>query len=238
MEQLEGCSGELDRLEAALSDLLREVHQQCGILSKKRSEVGGEVTEGLARHLEELGLPKARLQFSFAPPPPPETGVDELLPRLGPSGYDQVELLISLNPGEELKPLKRVASGGERSRLMLALKRLFSERHPVPTMVFDEIDTGIGGMVADAVGAHLKELSRHKQVICITHLAQIARQADLHFGVEKRTTGEATVSTLRLLDKSEKVGEIARMIAGSEEDPAARKHARRILAGDREALQG
>jgi DNA repair protein RecN (Recombination protein N) len=147
----------------------------------------------------------------------------------GPQGLDRVEFYFSANPGEELKPLARVASGGEASRLMLVLKTVANAMEFPRTIVFDEIDTGIGGRVSEAVGLKLKKLSETNQVLCVTHQAQIARFADNHLVVEKLSGKSKTRVSVSRLDKNGRVEEIARMLTGAEITESARKHARELL---------
>ncbi|MBI5197453.1 MAG: DNA repair protein RecN, partial [Nitrospirae bacterium] len=149
--------------------------------------------------------------------------------QVGPSGADQVDLMISTNPGEEPKPLARIASGGELSRVMLAVKAVLASADRTPTLIFDEIDTGIGGKVAEEVGIRLKRLAKSHQVACITHLPQIASLADHHYGVEKTVqTGRTTVQ-VRPLNDRERVEEIARMLGGKTITKTTRRHAEEML---------
>ena len=143
-------------------------------------------------------------------------------------GMDKVEFLIAPNVGSDLRPLARIASGGEISRVMLALKTVLVQVDSIPTVLFDEIDSGIGGKIADVVGKKLKELSQSAQVICITHLPQIARFADRHFLVEKDVVGERTLITAKPLSDAERVTEIARMHGGNETEVGL-AHARELL---------
>lgn len=154
------------------------------------------------------------------------------------SGFDQVLYLISTNPGEPMRPLEEIASGGELSRVMLALKASVeattskaaaSRRPPKRTLVFDEIDTGIGGRAAEAVGRKLKALSRSNQVLCVTHLPQIATFADHHYVIEKRVSGQRTKTTVRLLTGEERTEEVARMLSGAKLTDTSRKHAEQML---------
>jgi DNA repair protein RecN (Recombination protein N) len=153
--------------------------------------------------------------------------------RLRESGCDQVEFYLSANPGEPLHPLAQVASGGELSRLMLALKALSAAVGEAPTLIFDEVDAGIGGAVAEVVGRRLKTLARQRQVLCITHLPQIAAFADHAYTVVKTTAKGRTVSSARKLTQSEQVQELARMLGGVEISAEARRHAREMLEGAR-----
>jgi DNA repair protein RecN (Recombination protein N) len=157
------------------------------------------------------------------------------------SGWDQVEYRIATNPGEPLKPLHEIASGGEMSRVLLALKVSVEEcaakprkKYPTPrTLVFDEIDIGIGGRAAEAVGQKLKSLSRGQQVLCVTHLPQIAAFADQHFVVEKRESNGRTKMQIRLLDDSARTQEVARMLSGATVTETSLQHAAQMIAGSR-----
>jgi DNA repair protein RecN (Recombination protein N) len=144
-------------------------------------------------------------------------------------GIDRVEFYFSANVGEEVRPLARVASGGEASRLMLVLKTVAGTSEFPRTIVFDEVDTGIGGRVSEAVGAKLKRLSASNQVLCVTHQPQIARFADAHLLVRKEVKANRTTVNLERLNKQGRVEELARMIAGSEITDAARRHAKEML---------
>jgi DNA repair protein RecN (Recombination protein N) len=141
-----------------------------------------------------------------------------------------VEFLISPNPGEEPKPLAKTASGGELSRIMLALKTILVEGDPIPTLVFDEVDAGIGGAVAEEVGKKLKRVAAKRQVFCITHLPQIASMAASHYGVSKSVKKDRTSTEVRLLDKQERVDEIARMLGGKTITEATITHAQEMIA--------
>ena len=149
--------------------------------------------------------------------------------RLGGGGWDRVELLLAANPGEEPRPLGRVASGGELSRVMLAIKRVLARADVTSTYVFDEVDAGIGGAVADVVGKKLAQVATEKQVLCVTHLPQIAAYADAHFRVEKRTDGGRTATTVRRLDEKERIEELARMVGGARITAKARAHAEELI---------
>ncbi len=144
-------------------------------------------------------------------------------------GIDEAEFYISPNPGEDLRPLARIASGGELSRLMLALKTLASTDAPGKTLIFDEVDAGIGGTVADVVGARLKELAGECQVFCITHLPQIAAYGGTHYRIEKALKGGRTVTSVTRLGVREREEELARMIAGSEISASVRASAREMI---------
>jgi DNA repair protein RecN (Recombination protein N) len=147
---------------------------------------------------------------------------------LGSSGIDEIEFLISTNVGSELKPLTQIASGGEISRVMLALKSVLAQTDLIPTLVFDEIDAGIGGHTANVVGQKLKDLSQFRQLICITHLPQIASLADKHFRVEKKIVGNQTLISAKELTMDERIEEIARMQGGRDTQTAI-AHAKELL---------
>jgi DNA repair protein RecN (Recombination protein N) len=148
-------------------------------------------------------------------------------------GYDDVELFLSPNPGEDLRPLARIASGGELSRVMLALRTLATPDEPGRTLVFDEVDAGIGGEAADAVGARLQDLGSRYQVLCITHLPQIAARGDVHFQIAKSVKDGRTTTALTRLDADGRTAEIGRMIAGAAITDPVLNSARDLIAGRR-----
>ncbi len=201
-------------------------------LSQARRRAAASLSKEVSAALAELGMKGARLAAEVAERAPRE-GDDPALvfdgKRLGPSGWDRVEFLLAANPGEEPRPLARVASGGELSRVMLALKRVLARADTVATYVFDEVDAGIGGGIADVVGRQIRAVAADKQVLCVTHLAQIAAYADAHFRVEKRTEGGRTSTTVRRLDPDERIDELARMVGDGRITPKARAHAEELI---------
>jgi DNA repair protein RecN (Recombination protein N) len=208
----------LDRLRQEVSTALKEL-QGIGVeLRKERTSAGKKLTKEVERELVELSMKDSRLKISM----------QEAVP--GPHGMDEVELLISTNKGEEFKPIKLVASGGELSRIMLVLKKVLRDKSGVHVLVFDEVDSGISGGVARAVGEKLRALAQEGQVICVTHLAQVASLADRHLLVEK-SSGKRTVSVVRELTKEDRVEEVARMLAGFEVTEASRASARELFVG-------
>lgn len=203
--------------------------KQAKELSRGRQQAKKTIESKLEQELAELGMPQARFIVSIAPIED-EAGLYQEAGkryRLDENGIDQVEFLFSANPGEEPKPLRKIASGGELSRIMLALKSVTASR--IPILVFDEIDLGIGGRVAEAVGKKLVKLSRNSQVICITHLPQIAKYAQSHFRVTKSTKAGRTRTTLLPLAESDRIEEIARMLAGTKISKTTISHARELL---------
>jgi DNA repair protein RecN (Recombination protein N) len=152
---------------------------------------------------------------------------------VGAKGLDRVEFLFAPNPGEEARPLQRIASGGELSRVTLALKNVLAARDPVGTYVFDEVDAGVGGAVGEVLGRKLRDVSKHRQIICITHLPQIAAFADAHFLVEKRIADGRTLAEVRALDARSRKEELARMLGGVKITARTRAHAEEMLRSAR-----
>lgn len=195
-------------------------------LGKLRKTAAKSLQAGVVRELRGLAMEKARFAIDLRTPADSEPDRSTWKA----TGLDDVELAFSANPGEDLRPLSRIASGGELSRFMLALKSVAAGERESKTLVFDEVDAGIGGRVADVVGEKLKSLSRTHQVICVTHLPQIASFADQHFRIEKKEARGRTVTTVRPLDRKGRVDEIARMLAGAQVTESARKHAEALVA--------
>lgn len=212
-------------LEAEIASLEREVIQRARSITQKREKAAEELSVKITAILASLGMSRSRFAVSVLPK---TQGSDSLL--CGPYGAEDIEFFISPNPGEPLKELSRIASGGELSRVMLAIKTILAHSDTVETLVFDEIDTGIGGEVALAVGEHLAQLGRIKQIFCITHLASIAVRADNHLKVEKSVVGDRTVTTVRPLSDRERKEEIARMLSGDASAGVALAHAEELLA--------
>ena len=203
---------ELEKGKKALLKLAAALHE-------KRFSAAQKLSALLTEQIRPLGFNAVR--FSAA------VEMDE--ENLGPTGADKVEFLFSPNPGQALRPLKNIASGGEISRVMLALKTIFAQNDPVQTLVFDEIDTGIGGEVAVAVGSHMKALAKNRQIFCITHLASIAVYADNQIKIEKGVAEGKTVSNVHPIQGEERVSEIARMLSGDADSAASIEHARAML---------
>ncbi|MBM3262885.1 MAG: DNA repair protein RecN [candidate division Zixibacteria bacterium] len=200
-------------------------------LSKTRRRLAAKLETRVMEELAELGMPKTRFhvrvdwqQTSTGP-----VEIDGVRYASDASGMDRMEFMIAPNPGEDLKPLAHIASGGEISRVMLALKVILAESDRISTLVFDEIDIGIGGGIAESVGHKLKVLARSHQVLCITHLHQVACWGDAHFTVSKRSTDGRAVTQIGLLENDGRVREIARMLAGETIDDLALTHAREML---------
>jgi DNA repair protein RecN (Recombination protein N) len=208
----------LERAEVAAREVAQE---QASALGAARRKSARALSTALCAELEKLGMPRSRVEVIFEDLP---------APGLGPAGAESAELFFSANVGEEVKPLAKIASGGELSRVLLAFKRIGAAQDPVDVYVFDELDSGLGGPTAQVVGRVLKEVSRERQVICITHLAPIAAQADRHLVVRKALRGGRVSSEVELLDEMEtRTREVARMLSGEDLTPIALKHARELL---------
>ncbi|MEK7286544.1 MAG: DNA repair protein RecN [Nitrospirota bacterium] len=215
LTQLSERESALPEMEQALEKMTIEITREAETLSKARNKVIGQFEKKVREELNLLGMDKTLFQISNQQKP------------LAEDGMDYISFLITL-PGEALKPIEKVASGGELSRLMLAFKVALAEVDPVPTFVFDEIDAGIGGAIAERIGKRLFKLSKSHQVFCITHLPQIARFADHHYLVEKKMTGNRIEAVTRKLDEDERVLELARMLGGVELTPATLRHAQEM----------
>ena len=232
LEDLQFGSERIEELKDQIHGVTQGAQKLAIELSKKRRETATQLESLIERELQTLGMEKAVFQILVSPIESAEGPLEIEGKRyeLRTNGMDEIEFFISPNVGSEPKPLAKIASGGEISRVMLALKTVLAQIDLIPTMIFDEIDAGIGGRTADIVGQKLKELSRYRQVFCITHLPQIARFADQHFRVEKSVEGNRTTITAKLLTPEERVEEVARM-HGGEATVTTLAHARELLEG-------
>ena len=192
----------IKRLENKKSELLLEVTKKAEALSEHRQKAAERFVNEVTAELAFLNMPDVKIV------------VDRKKGKLTLSGMDTIEFLISANRGEAPKPLAKIASGGELSRIMLALKSVLADRDFVPTLIFDEIDSGVSGRAAQKIGIKLREISQKYQVICVTHLAQIAIMADDHMLIEKSTEDARTVTRIKSLDFNERKYEIARILGG------------------------
>ena len=214
-----------EKLEGEIKKLEKELLFSAEILSKKRKETAIILNTEVNEILSKLGMKGTRFEVSIKL----KSG-NNLQQNCGPYGKDDIEFMISANPGNPLLPLAKIASGGELSRVMLALKTIFAQTDSVDTLIFDEIDTGIGGEVAVAVGLHLKNLAKKRQIFCITHLASIAVYADNQIKIEKTVSGEITSSNVHVIEGEERVSEIARMLSGDSDTQQSLEHARLLLS--------
>jgi len=221
LETWEEDKGEIERRIAAME---AEVFASALELSEKRRAAAAGLQSRIESIVRSLGMPSARFSVRVG-----RKDAEGGKPVVGPYGIDEVEFMIAPNPGEGAKSLSRIASGGELSRVALAAKTVLADADSVGTLIFDEVDAGIGGEVAVAVGEHLRELGRAKQVLCITHLASIAVRADNHLRVEKDISGGRTTTRLRRMEGRERAEEIARMLAGDPSEEASVAHAMELL---------
>ncbi len=214
-----------DLLAAEVKKIEKEVLLRAQNISNKRKTTAGQLSEEVDQILAKLGMSGTHFGIQIT-----EKDESEVEQKCGPYGKDNVEFLISANPGNPLQPLAKIASGGELSRVMLALKTIFAQADKVDTLIFDEIDTGIGGEVAVAVGAHLKKLAKNRQIFCITHLASIAVYADNQIKIEKSVSNQITSSNVYTVKGEQRVMEIARMLSGDSSTEQSLEHARAMLS--------
>ncbi len=231
LQKLETSEERLETLQKEREELRSKLAEAALALSQARKEVAQRLEKTVQSHLKALMMEKAKFKIAIDRIPDPNgLKLPDGVFAFGRDGIDQVEFLISTNPGEPLKPLAKIASGGEISRTMLALKASLQRTHEIPVLVFDEIDVGIGGKTAEAVGEKLREVSRYAQVLCVTHLPQIAALADWHLQVEKVTEGKRTRVIVTPLQFEERVKELARMLSGKQITQASLQHAQELLA--------
>lgn len=222
LRSLEQRDAELARLNAELEQLQAQLWKAGQALSKRRRQVIPQLTRAVSRQLADLGFKQSRFEAaltSLAPEDPPS--------RMTSTGLDTVEFLFAPNPGEPPKPLRAIASSGELARVMLALKTVLAAEDQIPVLVFDEVDANVGGETANVVGEKMLQIARKRQVLCITHLPQVAAPAATHYLATKQVRNGRTISEITLLNPEERVTELARMLGGQSE--AARKHARALL---------
>lgn len=203
LAQIEDAGDTLVRLEQALARAETDARQAAQALSDARKAAADRLTAQILAELQQLDMGKIRFAVNFAEKP------------LDSDGMDTVRFLMSANVGEELRPIHKIASGGELARIMLAMKNVLSEQDHVGTMVFDEVDTGVSGRAAQKVAEKMARISRRKQVLCVTHLPQLAAMADTHFSVEKGERGGRTYTEVRRLDREQRRRELARLTGGS-----------------------
>lgn len=215
--ELDGADGELEQLMAKKHDLGEEVRKAAANITKLRSEAADRLSEEICEQLRFLDMPNVRIVISVNKD------------KVTINGMDAVEMLISANAGEEPKPLNKIASGGELSRIMLAIKSVLADSDDIPTLIFDEVDAGISGRAAQKVGIKLAETAKKRQVLCITHLAQIASQADYHLLIEKNTEGERTFTRIQQLDHDGRRAELARIIDGDGSSESSLQAAEEML---------
>ena len=217
LEQLENSEESLADLKQQQSELLAVVSKKAKKLSEYRAKAGERFISQVTEELEFLNMPNVKL------------AVEQKTGKLTVNGMDNIEFLISANKGEEPKPIAKIASGGELSRIMLALKNVIADKDSIDTLIFDEIDTGVSGKAAHKIGLKLRQISEIRQVICVTHLSQIAVMGDNHLLIEKNVEGDRTVTKVKKLSFEERVYEIARIMGGDDISPLMLKNAEEIL---------
>ena len=224
LESLDSSSVSKEGLEKEIAALERQVYEAAKSISAKRMAGGEKMSAQIEAVLQKLGMAGTKFSVSIS-----QKAGDAALQKCGPYGMDDIEFLISANPGSPMASLSKIASGGELSRVMLALKTVFAQSDKVPTLIFDEIDTGIGGEVAVAVGEHMKKLAKNRQILCITHLASIAVFADNQIRIQKSVEGGIMKTRAAPVLGEERVAEIARMLSGDQNTPESLEHARSML---------
>jgi DNA repair protein RecN (Recombination protein N) len=231
LELLEQREGQTGHLEFDLATVGRKLGDLAVRLTTKRQQGVKRLETAIEGQLGDLNMEKTQFQISLT-----HTVADAGVPcqdeswEVTESGADKIDFLVAPNPGEIPKPMTKIASGGELSRIMLALKTILAELDKIPTMVFDEIDVGIGGRTAQAVAEKILMIGKARQVICVTHLPQIASMAQRHFYIEKQASGERTIVSVRKLNAVERVEELARMLGGAQVTATTRQHAGEMLA--------
>lgn len=217
LAELSTADDEIELLTEKKRSLAEEVKSLAEGLSERRKKAADEISEEICRQLSFLDMPNVRIIFALN------------AEKIAINGKDSVELLISANAGEEPRPLNKIASGGELSRIMLAIKSVLADHDNIPTLIFDEVDAGISGRAAQKVGVKLSETAAKRQVLCITHLAQIAAKADTHLLIEKQTEDGRTFTHITQLDHDGRIHELARIIDGSGESESALAAAEEML---------
>lgn len=226
LDQLDTAETQVQELTRAVEAGRRQLGEVAERLTRKRVEAAKALTTSVTKELGALRMERTRFAVVVA-----QVAGDE---PYGQTGQDAVEFVFSANPGEPVKSIAKVASGGELSRIMLALKTILAESDRVPVLIFDEVDAGVGGAVAEVMGARLRDLSRHHQVLCVTHLPQVGSQAHAHFVVEKQVRQKRTVTHVRQLTPQEREEEIARMLAGVTVTKTARAAAAEMIESARD----
>ena len=221
LEQIQDADDTIQRLEKELDKARKEARKRGEALSKARKKAADELQKRVQEELRQLDMPKVQFVTEFAPSPG-QDGMDD-------TGMDQVQFLMSANLGEALKPIQKVASGGELARIMLALKNVLAEDDGVGSLVFDEVDTGVSGRAAQKVAEKMADVAGRKQVLCVTHLPQIAAMADTHFSVEKGEKKGRTFTNVARLDRQGRVEELARLIGGAAVTDVLRRSAEELL---------
>ncbi|SHI01500.1 DNA repair protein RecN [Sporanaerobacter acetigenes] len=209
---------EISQIKNEIENIEKMLEVKCEELSNKRKEIASILEESLSGELKQLNMSNVLFKVSF-----------KKYNHFTPEGFDNVEFLISTNPGEDLKPLSKIVSGGEMSRIMLAFKSILAEYDKIPCLIFDEIDTGISGRTAQVVGEKIVNISKEHQIICVSHLPQIAALADTHFSIYKNIHGSRTVTQIKKLSFEERIEELSRLLGGVNLTDTTKMHAKEML---------
>ncbi|NIK12401.1 DNA repair protein RecN [Alkalibacillus almallahensis] len=229
LEQLQNKDTHLQSLEKEIQEVQKDALTEAEHLHKLRQEIANDLSEAIQYELKDLYLEKAQFDVSFSTQSGPVAWRDQNI-KLMKQGLDLVQFLITTNPGEPLKPLHKVASGGEISRIMLAIKSILSQHQGITSVIFDEVDTGVSGRVAQAIAQKIHGVSSQSQVLCITHLPQVAAMADHHYLIEKDVTEKGFTNTsVQKLDQQETIDEVGRMISGGELTETTTQHAEELI---------
>jgi DNA repair protein RecN (Recombination protein N) len=226
VRELEQATDDYASLQARLKPLLSEMRKLGEDLTSKRLGVAKKLGPLIERQLAVLGMKKAKFEIGLTSTT--ETDVEKTAAATA-SGFDQIEFIAQTNPGQLPQPLRKIASGGEMSRIMLALKSILAQSDRISVLVFDEIDSNVGGRLGSAIGNKLRTLAAHHQVLCITHLSQIASYADRHLTVRKEVVGDETATTVRVVGGAERLQELAEMIGGQRITDVTRAQAQELL---------
>ena len=218
LDDLENSEAREEELTTAIANSERSLNSAAGKLTTLRRKAAVKFVDGITRELTDLGMTATKFEVSIEPQP------------VTSKGADKIEFLLSPNPGEPLRPLAKIASGGEMSRIMLAMKSVLAKSGTIPTMIFDEIDVGVGGRTAQTIGDKLEALAKDAQILCITHLPQIASRSATHFFIEKHVREGRTTVSVAPLDAEGRIDEIARMLGGSRRSEVVVQHAREMLS--------
>jgi DNA repair protein RecN (Recombination protein N) len=222
LERLDAIEQSIEQIERRLAAAQARFRSACARLSSVRGRAATELSQRITALMHTLGMPGGRFSIELRALAPEAAGAH---------GADEIEFMVSANPGQPPRALAKVASGGELSRISLAIQVAAVQRQALPCLVFDEVDAGVGGGVAEIVGRQLRSLGERAQVLCVTHLPQVASQAHAHVRVTKLTDGKSTRTALHALTRDERVEEIARMLGGIDVTDTAREHAAEMLSG-------
>ncbi|MBO1512434.1 DNA repair protein RecN [Metabacillus bambusae] len=225
IDTIQNRDSHLHKLQKELDSVLQDLTIEANNVTSIRKNFAKVLIDEIHRELKELYMEKTTFDVNFAKK---RTSTNDL--KYSPAGIDEVEFYLSTNPGEPLKPLSKTASGGELSRIMLAMKSIFSQHQGITSIIFDEVDTGVSGRVAQAIAEKIYRVSNGSQVLCITHLPQVAAMADTHLYIAKETNTGRTKTSVKPLAEEEKIKEIGRMIAGVEVTELSKEHAKELLA--------